>query len=229
MKTTLPLALFAAGALSADGAIVIHNQDNPPTATDLPSGGWGTYRGFSVSFSDAALSTAYTSPDSAPTPGTIYLGELTLRHPGTQGSGSSAPGDWTNALVKVYSSQTPTTGTFVGDSTNVQDMSQAGSERNVSFTFGNLAIDPTATYWFYFSNTAGNVEPGDQTWTSGRLRVSNNANHTYGSGNLWNASFAAQDTAFDPVFSATFSSVPEPSAALLGGLGALALLRRRRA
>lgn len=214
--------------MSANGAITIYNQDNPPSATGLPSGGWGSYRGFSASFSDASFSVAYTDEDTAPLPATIYLTELSLRHSGSQGGTTTEEGDWTNAIIKVYSSAAPTTGTFVGDSLATVDMSHSGSERNVTFSFSNLALDPSETYWFYFANTAGNAEPDLIQWTNGRLRVSNDPEHTYSSGNLFGSNFGGATTAYDAVFSATFSSVPEPSAALLGGVGALALLRRRR-
>lgn len=231
MKSTCIPIILVSGLLihGATAAITIYNQSNPPDTTDLPSGGWGTYRGFSVSFADAALSTDYTAPESAPTPSTVYLTDLVLRHSGNQGASPATPtGDWTDALLKVYTTQTPSTASYVGDASNSNDMSWGGSERNVTFTFDFLPIDPAATYYFFFSNTAGNVALADQTWTSGRLRVSNNANVTYGSGNLINNSWGNQDTAFDAVFAASFSSIPEPAATMIGAIGLLMMLRRRR-
>lgn len=229
MKKTLLLSAFLFAAVPAYGAITIYNQNNPPDATNLPSGGWGTYRGFSVTFNDVALSTDYTAPDAAPTPATVYLTGLTFRHAGNQGAGSTpTSGDWTTAMVKVYTTQTPTTASYIGDSLQTNDLSQTGAERNVTYTFNNFQMTSSQQYFFYFANTAGNEQIGDVTWAAGRLRVSNNSGHTYSSGNLVNQTWGNQDTAFDAVFAASFSSIPEPSAALLGGLGMLALLRRRR-
>jgi MYXO-CTERM domain-containing protein len=131
-------------------------------------------------------------------------------------------------MVKVYTTQTPTTASYIGDSLQTNNLSQSGSERNVTYTFSNLQMTSSQKYYFYFANTAGNEEIGNVTWAAGRLRVSNNAGHTYSSGNLVNQTWGNQDTTYDAVFTASFSSVPEPSAALLGGLGLLALLRRRR-
>jgi hypothetical protein len=229
MKYKLLLFTFLFAAVPAHGAITIYNQNNPPDATDLPSGGWGTYRGFSVTFNDVALTTAYTAPDASPTPSTLYLTDLTIRHPGNQGAGSTpTSGDWTTAMVKVYTTQTPTTASYIGDSLQTNDLSQTGTERNLTYTFSNLQMTSGQKYYFYFANTAGNEEIGDVTWAAGRLRVSNNANLTYSSGNLVNQTWGNQDTAFDAVFAASFSSVPEPSVTLLGGIGMLLLFRRRR-
>ncbi len=206
------LALFAIGAAAclvtstAQAEIILYNQSNPPDTTDLPTGGWGSYRGFSMHFDDTAFSAAYTGADTPPLPSTIYLTEMTVRHPGTQGSPSTPMGDWTQARMKIYTTQTPTTASYIGDSASIADMSQSGVERNVTFNFASLPLNPTTTYYFYFSNTEGNVEPSEQTWTVGRLRVSNNTNITYSSGNLVNAAWGNQDTAFDAVFAATFTS-----------------------
>jgi MYXO-CTERM domain-containing protein len=217
------LALFA---LPAHGAISVFNQNNPMDTTDLPSGGWGSYRGFSVAFNTTALTTTYSAPDTAPLPATIYLTDLTIRRAGT--SGTATVGDPANALLKVYTSQTPSPATWVADSTNTGDMRQGVSETNISFGFDTVPLSSSTTYYFYFGNTLGDGSVTPIAWTDGRLRVSNNSNITYAGGNLINGSFGNQDTAYDAVFVGTFSSVPEPSIALLGGLGLLAMRRRRR-
>jgi len=222
------LVLGAMGMSSVCADIIVYNQENPPSNTGLPSGGWGTYRGFSVNFSDAALSTDYTPPDAAPTPSELFLFELTLRHAGNQGATPTAPtGDWTQVMLKVYTTQTPTIGSYVGDSSNIVNMSYGGVERNETFLFNNVQVDAGTKYYFYFSNTPGNVEPNDQTWSSGRLRVSNVASHTFTTGNLVNPSWGNQDTAFDAVFAAEFRAVPEPSSLLLLGAGGVLILRCR--
>ena len=225
MKVPLLLAL-ACLTLPGHAAISIYNQSNPPDTTDLASGGWGTYRGFSVTFNDAALTATYTSPETAPLPATIYLEELIIRRAGTSGTG--VVGDPQNARLKIYTSQTPSSATWVGDAINTADMRQGISETNITYSFDYIALSANTKYWFYFANTVGDGSETPITWTTGRLRVSNNANVTFTSGNLINTGFGNQDTAYDAVFVASFSSVPEPGAALLGGLGLLALLRRRR-
>lgn len=222
----LTTSLLTAICLPCNAAIVIYNQNNPMDDTDLPSGGWGNYLGFSVSFNDAALTTDFTAPDSAPLPSTIFLTDLTIRRSGTTGTG--AAGDPQNALLKIYTSQTPSSASWVGDSLGTQDMRQGISDANIAYTFDTLELSSASTYWFYFANTAGDGSETPITWATGRLRVSNNANITYSSGNLVNPSFGNQDTAFDPVFVATFSSIPEPNITILGSLGLLTLLRRRR-
>ena len=229
MKNSLLLCSLLLAAAPAHGAITIYNQNNLPDATDLPTGGWGTYRGFSVTFNDVALTTAYTAPDSSPTPSTFYLTDLTFRHAGNQGAGSTpTSGDWTTAMVKVYTTQTPTTASFIGDSLQTNDLSQSGAERNVSYTFSNLQMTSSQKYYFYFANTTGNEEINNVTWAAGSLRVSNNAGLTYTSGNLVNQTWGNQDTAYDAVLAASFSSVPEASSALLGCIGMMLLLRRGR-
>ncbi len=51
---------------------------------------------------------------------------------------------------------------------------------------------------------------------------------TYSSGNLINNAWGNQDTAFDAVFAATFSAIPEPATTMIGAIGLLIMLRRRR-
>ena len=103
------IALGAMGVAQAD--LVVYNQNNPPDATDLPVGGWGTYRGFGVNLSDVALSLDATGAHTGTDLGdyaTVYLTDLVIRHPGSQGSASSAfAGDWSTALVKIYTDSDP--------------------------------------------------------------------------------------------------------------------------
>ena len=192
--------LSGAGAVSfgpdttfSDQALVVFNQNNPPDASNLPSGGYGNYRGFSFRPNDTALTTlggSLAAPD-------LLLSNLSVRRSASAGSGSAA------AYVKVYSSATPSTATWIGDSTNTANTNGGISDANLSFNFNSLPIQAGTTYSFYFANTPGNLAPAAITWTTGRLVASNNSGHTYSSGNLVNTSFAATDSSYDAVFSSS--------------------------
>jgi hypothetical protein len=231
MKPALSLiTALIASSLASTGAVIIYNQDSPPTPSGLPAGGWGNYKGFSFSYGDSALSADTDGSDETSLPTTLLLTDLVVRRAGTASGGPI--GDPSDVLIKVYSTQTPTTASWIGDSVSTGNMAAGISEDNVSFSFDKLALDSEVTYWFYFANAGqtGNLEIEEITFASGRMRVSNHADHTYGSGNVINGAtqgnWAAHDGAFDAVFQATF--VPEPTIALLGGIGLITLLRRRR-
>lgn len=235
MKKHIPvgLAVLVALCTAASASLVVYDQSNPPDTDGLPSGGWGTYRGFSATLSDTALSQAASGLEEGTTLAdyeTVFLTGLLLRHAGSQGAAPAAPtGDWTQAWLKVYTTQTPSAASWVGDSAEYNDMSYGGEERNVAYSFNNLALDPDTKYYFYFANTLGGGDVADVTYSSGRMRVSNNVDHTH-DGNLYNPSWGAQDTAYDAIFAATVSSVPEPSTFVLvaAGCGVALMARRRR-
>jgi autotransporter-associated beta strand protein len=191
----------------SDQPLTVFNQNHPPDSTALPSTGHGNYRGFSLRPNDTAFTVnggSITAPD-------LILSSLTLRRSATAGSNSS------NAVyLKIYTSQTPGTATWVGDSTNTGNLSGGNSEANVTFDFASLPINAGSTYYFYFANTPGNLASSAITWNTGRLRVSNDAGHTYSSGNLINTTWGSADTAFDAIFSAgiqmrTYSSPATPN------------------
>lgn len=93
-----------------------------------------------------------------------------------------------------------------------------GSITTATFEARNMFIDWTANTGFEITATtllsAGVATTWEALWTSGNLKVNG--------GNL-----GAFSDHFE-VTGNTLAAVPEPSAALLGGLGLLALLRRRR-
>ena len=179
------------------------NQSNPPDTAQLVSGGWGNYRGFSARFNDAAFESDTGVPPGNP----LLLQQLVVRRSAT--ASGSVPGDPANAILKIYSSQTPGTATWIADSTNTADVRGGVSEANLTFTFPSVPLDPTVQYWFHFANTPGNLPIEQVTWTNARLRVSNHAAHTFSSGTLVSAAWGNQDTAWDPLLAATFAhSVP---------------------
>ncbi len=184
---------FGPDTTFSDLTITVYNQNNPPDSSDLPSGGYGNYRGFSFRPNDNSLTEdggSLTAPD-------LLLSNLSVRRSATAGSGSSA------AYLKVYSSAVPSTATWIGDSTNTANTNGGISDANLGFSFNSLPIQSGTTYYFYFANTPGNLDPAAIAWTTGRLAASNKSVHTYPSGNLINTSWASADTAYDAVFSAS--------------------------
>jgi len=202
----VPMAMVLTLAGPSSSAIIVYNQNNPPDTENLPSGGWGNYQGLSVVFTDSALTETVGGVESGTSLGdypTVYLTDLVVRR-----SGSAGVTNANDVLMKVYATQTPTTGSYVGESSNRNNMNGGISETNIAFTFDHLALFPDTKYHFYFADTAENEPIGDIAWRQGRLRVSNHASHTYPSGNLISASWGNQDTAYDSVFTATFASEP---------------------
>jgi autotransporter-associated beta strand protein len=192
--------LSGAGAISfgpnttfTDQPLTVYNQSNPPDASNLPSGGFGNYRGFSFRPNDTALTSvggSLAAPD-------LLLGNIVVRRSASAGAGSAA------AYLKVYSSATPSTATWIGDSSNTANTNGGISDTNLSFNFNSLPIQAGSTYYFFFANTPGNLALNAITWTTGRLIASNNSGHTYSSGNLINTSWASTDSAYDAVFSSS--------------------------
>lgn len=179
-----------------DQPVTFFNQSNPPDVNALGTGA-GSYRGFSVRFDDTSLDCDTVIPSGGPRP----LRKLAIRRSGTQGSATGTPA---SAILKIYTSKTPSPATWVADSTNTADIRGGISEANVIFNFDSVLLDPNVQYWFHFANTTGNLPLNQITWTSARLRLSNNAGHTFPSGNLVNASWGDQDTGSDPLIAATF-------------------------
>ena len=183
----------------SDQPLTRFNQSNPPDTAALVSGGWGNYRGFSIRFNDDALDS-----DTGVQPGNpLLLQRIIIRRSAT--ASGTLPGNPANAILKLYSSQTPGTTTWIADSTNTADVRGGISESNLTYTFDSVALDPTVKYWFHFANTPGNLSIGQVTWTNARLRVSNNTGHTFSSGNLVNSTWGNQDTAWDPLLAASFA------------------------
>lgn len=215
-------------AIAGNAAITIYNQNNDITG---PTNGNGAYRGFNFNLTDPNFTQDFTNPDSAPLPTSITLQSIVIR----EGSGTTGTFNG-NVFMKIYAtSDTVSTVPFsaltlIADSTNQFNLQGESAQANRTFTFDNITLDTSLNYFVVFSNVSGSATFADLDTV--RLGVSNAASDTYGTGNLWNVTgdgettFATSDSQYDAVF--VINAIPEPSVALLGGLGALALLRRRR-
>lgn len=114
---------------------------------------------------------------------------------------------------------------LVGSSSNSIDHNPnltAGTE--LMWTFNNLTLDYTTTYFAVIaSNTTGSLGVNDVG-----IGFRNSGANPYAGGNALANNFAVQG-AGDLKFTATFANpVPEPATALIGSIGILTLLRRRR-
>ncbi len=221
MKLKSIFAVLAATTLSASAASVIvdnyFTQQNGST-----TGAVGNWSVQSFTPTVAGLGTNDTVTINSPIPATVYLTNVSFLK-AVSGTGSTIG----SLYVNVYQGA-GNGGTFVGSSTNTIDVDGAAGLATLSWNFANLALtDSTLQYAFVFSTTATN-----DTAAVARLQVARDSgggfNNSYTGGS---SSFNANGTgatAYDTRFAATYNTIPEPSAALLGGLGMLALLRRRR-
>lgn len=123
-----------------------------------------------------------------------------------------------------------TVGTLLGVSSNSIDGTTVGKNANLSWNFNNTLLTVGSSYQFVFVNTATPSVAADFIAPTGGLELKT------GTGLLsettlmaGNASSYNSRANWEPVFNMTYNAIPEPSAALLGSIGLLALLRRRRA
>lgn len=211
--------LVALSATAADAAFVI-SQPNGPAAF----GNGSTGQSFTPSVG--------ISPDPGVSTTSIDLTGVSLW---TNGGSAADTGNLNTVFLLIYQGApafTGTTGSFVptnlvGSSTNSIDHNPnlaAGTE--LAWTFNNLTLNYNTTYFAVIaSNTTGSLGINDVGIAF--QNQSSPANPYAGGSGLIN-NFVA-DGNVDLKFTATFANpVPEPSAALLGGIGLLALLRRRR-
>jgi hypothetical protein len=190
-------------AMTAQGAFVISQP-----STNGISGAAGSGQTFT------------TNVGITPDPGLLTTIKLTSFSFWSSGAGNT-PSDTT--YLHIYDAKpTATTGTLVGVSTNFIDTNPVltlGTQ--MTWTFNNLELGYGTKYWAVFANTTSKI-----TSQVVALGFQNSNANPYAGG----AALAAninENTAQDAKFEITF--VPEPSTALLGALGMLALLRRRRA
>jgi hypothetical protein len=153
-------------------------------------------------------------------------------------AGGSANGGTNNVLLNtvfllIYEGVptfTGSTGAFVP--TNLVGISSNSIDHNPNvvtgtelvWTFNNLTLDYTTTYFAAIaSNTTGSLGINDVG-----IGFRNSGANPYAGGNALASDFAVQ-LGGDLKFTATFANpVPEPATALIGSIGILTLLRRRR-
>ena len=222
MKLNKLTLLFLLTASASQGAYVI-SQSNEPTS----QGSAGTGQSFTPSVGivgDPGSSTA-----------TIDLTGFSLWSSGGSANGGTSGVLLNTVFLLIYEgapTYTGSTGAFVpsnliGASTNSIDHNPnlaAGTE--LGWTFNNLTLNYTTTYFAVIaSNTTGSLGINDVG-----IGFRNSTLNPYAGGNALANDFVVQGTG-DLKFSASFANpvaVPEPTAALLGSLGVLTLLRRRR-
>jgi hypothetical protein len=190
-------------ALTAQGAFVISQS-----STNGVSGTAGSGQTFT------------TNVGISPDPGLLTTIKLTSFSFWSSGAGNT-PSNTT--YLHIYDAKpTATTGTLVGVSTNFIDTNPVltlGTQ--MTWTFNNLELNYGTKYWAVFADVTTKI-----TAQVVGLGFQNSNLNPYAGGAALAASInenAAQDARFEITF------IPEPSTALLGSLGMLALLRRRRA
>lgn len=214
-------------ATSAVSNAVIVTIDNLTLGgpSSLISAGNATFNGQGFTPNTAGVGTGDTVAANLPLSNPVQL--LTISVVGRSSTGGTAG----NIFLDIYSgnaSGAPAAANYIGSSTNFLDVEGALDNQILTFNFNSLNLIPSTTYTFYFStnNVAGGAATG-RVEAAGFPPAGNES--TYAGGNsIGTASFNAIST-LDMRFSATFDSVPEPTVAMLGGLGVLGLLRRRRA
>jgi hypothetical protein len=155
-------------------------------------------------------------------------------------AGGSDKGDVSNSItlldtvfLLIYEGApafTGSTGAFVptnlvGASTNSIDHNpNVVNGTELVWTFNNLTLDYTTTYFAAIaSNTTGSLGLNDVG-----IGFRSSSLNPYAGGNALANGFAVQSVG-DLKFTATFANpVPEPATALIGSIGILTLLRRRR-
>ncbi|MFD0895632.1 hypothetical protein KBB96_01525 [Luteolibacter ambystomatis] len=224
MKTPLLIATLATTPIAAHSAtVVLNNKDSSGLVT---TGSQATFGGQSFILSTAGAGTGDTVAANSPLPATATLNSITFVKAPT---GSATAGQ---LYVKIYTGSADATGTPVAVSSNSIDVNSATALSDLAWTFSGSSLSTSTTYFAVFSTNNAN----DSTGTDGvgaRIAAANFGGgfvSTYSGGTAFNAnSPTPAGVAFDSRFAVTFTTVPEPSAALLGSLGLLAIFGRRRA
>lgn len=201
IKYILVSAAILAASVSHASVLSI-DQHLPADITD--AGGWGGNNNQGQSFQPS---------DAGAFPNSAYLTEFSFITSGQTSNLSATP-----TYLSIY---TGNGSVYVGSSTNTQLWSTTLTE--LSWTFDDLELNPTASYQAFFSTGAG----------AGNLITQPlvySASNPYAHGDLWNGGpYGGLDAYFTATFNTQISVVPEPSSyALFAGLAGLGFCVVRR-
>lgn len=237
MKVRLPLnrptsllAVLLAAAVNAGAATIV----NPWSGV---TGDRGNITAFAFR-ADAGNFPSSVTPTGALTP-TISLDSITLIRPNdatTPNFGTGANQTTSNStpvFLDIYTSMGGANvfSGYVGSSSTSVAWTSTTADQAYTLNFTGITLSSTTKYWFVFSEDgiAGDV-------ANFRVKLNTSGTDTvagpgqgYLVGDTAQAALPNNTTQnWGTAFTVNFTPVPEPSATLLGGLGMLVLLRRRR-
>ena len=155
---------------------------------------------------------------------TLYLTGMTF----FRGNGGITTTQVSGTTYLAIYAGNPDSNIQVGASSNSLAIGINDAEHTAyNWTFNHLALNPGTQYWAVFSNSPldNNVLQPTGTWLQMSLETVSNS---YTGGSAIIANRDAHSSGTDTSFMVSFDTVPEPGVSLLGVLGCLGLLRRRR-